>query len=158
VECLRGEVAASAAYADGVVFVASEGSTATASEVCHPDAQPRILWQWDKALPDAASLLANKDYLILPTSFGIVMCLDAKTGKVCWEHEFERGFNSSPILVNDRVYIMDTSGTMQIFKMDKKFEHMGKAEIGEGAYATPAFAGARVYLRGVTHLFCLQDL
>ena len=111
-----------------------------------------------KSLPDAASPLANKDYLILPTSFGVVTCLDAKTGKVYWEHEFGKGFNSSPILVNNRVYLMDLSGTMRIFKMDKKFEQVGKADIGEGTYATPAFVGGRIYIRGLTHLFCIAEL
>ena len=158
VDCLSGEVAASAAYAAGIVFVASEGSTATAVDVSRHDAEPKILWQWDKALPDAASPLANKDYLVLPTSFGVVTCLDAKTGTVYWEHEFDKGFNSSPILVNDRVYLMDLSGTMQIFKMDKKFEQVGKADIGEGAYATPAFVGGRIYIRGLTHLFCIAEV
>lgn len=157
VECLAGEVATSAAYGDGVVFVAGEGAAATAIDISRHDVEPRILWQWDKSLPDVASPLANKDYLILPTSFGVVTCLDAKSGKVYWEHEFNTGFSSSPILVNDQVYIVDMSGTMQIFKMNKKFEHVGEADIGEDAYATPAFVGGRIYLRGLTHLFCIAE-
>lgn len=155
VECLAGEVASSAAYADGVVFVANDGATATAVDISNHDEGPKILWQWDDALPDAASLLATKDYVILPTSFGVVTCFEAKTGNVCWEHEFDVGFYSSPILVNDRVYIVDTAGTMQIFKMDRKFEQVGKAELGEKTYATPAFVGDRIYLRGLMHLFCV---
>ena len=55
VECLNGEVASSAAYADGVVFVASDGATATAIDISKHDAGPKILWQWDESLPDAAS-------------------------------------------------------------------------------------------------------
>lgn len=156
-ECLRGEVASSAAYADGVVFVASEGATATAIDIRKHDVAPKILWQWDKALPDAASPVANKDFLILATGFGVVSCLDVKTGKVLWDHEFGEGFYSSPILVKDRVYLIDLSGRMQIFKMDKEFELLGVSELGEAAYATPALVGDRIYLRGVTHLFCIKQ-
>jgi outer membrane protein assembly factor BamB len=155
VDCLDGEVAPSAAYADGVVFVASEGATASAIDVGNHDSEPKILWQWDETLPDAASPLANEDYLILPTGFGVVSCLDVNTGEVLWEHEFDDGFYSSPILVNDRVYIIDLSGTMQIFRMDDAFELLGASKIGEDAYATPAFVGDRIYIRGVTHLFCI---
>ena len=72
--------------------------------------------------PDAASPLANDDYLILPTAFGVVTCLDAKTGKVLWEHEFNQGFRSSPVLAHDRVYIIDLSGVMHVFKMGDRFE------------------------------------
>ncbi len=157
VDCLGGEVAPSAAYTDGVVFVANEGATATAIDIGNHGSGPEILWQWDEALPDAASPLANEDYLILPTGFGVVSCLDVKTGKVFWEHEFDEGSYSSPILVNDRVYIIDLSGAMQIFKMDDEFELLGVSEIGEAAYATPAFVDGRIYIRGITHLFCIQE-
>jgi len=157
VECLGGDVAPSAAYADGVVFVANENATATAIDVGNHGSEPKILWQWDETLPDAASPLATEEYLILPTGFGVVSCLDVKTGKVFWEHEFDEGFYSSPILVNDRVYIIDLSGAMQIFKMDDEFELLGVSEIGEAAYATPAFVDGRIYIRGITHLFCIQE-
>jgi len=157
VECLGGEVAPSAAYADGVVCVANESAAASAIDIRDHGSGPKILWQWDETLPDAASPLANEDFLILPTGFGVVSCLDAKTGKVFWEHEFDVGFYSSPILVNDRVYIIDLNGRMQIFKMDDEFELLGASSIGEDAYATPAFVGDRIYIRGLTHLFCIEE-
>jgi outer membrane protein assembly factor BamB len=120
-------------------------------------AGPQILWQWDTSLPDAASPLAGQGLVIVPTSFGTVTCLEAKTGKVCWEHEFPKGFYSAPILVNHHVYLMDTGGTMQIFKMAAQFESAGKADIGEPAYATPAFVSDRIYVRGLAHLFCIGE-
>jgi len=157
VDCLGGEVAPSAAYADGIVFVANENATASAIDVGNHGSGPEILWQWDEALPDAASPLANEDFLILPTGFGVVSCLDVKTGKMLWEQEFDDGFYSSPILVNECVYIIDLSGTMQIFKMDDEFELLGASPIGEETYGTPAFVGTRIYIRGVTHLFCIEE-
>lgn len=156
VECLAGEVAPSAAYADGVVYVANEYAAASAIYVGDHSAEAKVLWEWDEILPNVASPLANDRYLILPTGYGIVSCLDAKTGKIFWEHEFDKGFYSSPILVNDRVYIIDLSGRMQVFRMDDVFQRLGSAEIGEKAYATPAFVGNRIYIRGVTHLFCIE--
>lgn len=152
---LRGEVAPSAAYSDGVVYVANEYSAAFAIKIGVPDVEPKILWKWADVLPDVASPLATEDYLILPSGYGIVDCLSAKTGKVVWEHEFDKGFYSSPILVNDRVYIIDRSGVMRVFRMDDKFELLGTSGIGEAANATPAFVGDRIYIRGETHLFCI---
>jgi len=157
VECLSGEVVPSAAYADGVVYVANEYASASAIDVGNRGSGPKILWQWDEALPDAASPLVNGDFLILPTGFGVVSCLDVKTGKVLWEQEFDDGFYSSPILVNDRVYIIDLKGRMQIFKINDEFELLGASAIAEDAYATPAFVGDRIYIRGLTHLFCIEE-
>jgi hypothetical protein len=106
-------------------------------------------------LPDAASPLGKDGYLVVPTGFGVVSCLEAKTGRVLWERDFDRGFWSSPIAVDDRVYPIDRSGAMQVFKLGEKFELLGVSGIGEGAYATPAFLGDRIYIRGLTHLFCI---
>jgi len=156
VACLDGEVAPSAAYGGGAVFVASDFATASAIDIGNHGAEPQIRWQWDEALPDAASPVANDDYLVLPTGFGVVSCLDVHTGEVFWEHEFDGGFYSSPVLANDRVYIVDLSGTMQIFKMSDQFELLGTAELGEGAYATPALVGDKIYIRGLSHLFCIK--
>ncbi len=157
VECLDGEVAPSPAYADGMVFVASEGAIAAGIDVREHGEDPRIVWRWDESLPDAASPLASKDHLILPTAFRIVTCLDAKSGEVRWEHEFDKGFSSSPILVGDRVYLTDMDGTMQIFKLGESFEQLGQVPLGEAVYATPAFAGGRIYIRGLRHLFCIEE-
>jgi outer membrane protein assembly factor BamB len=157
VECLDGEVASSAAYGGGVLFVANDNAAASAIDIGNHTDEPQILWQWDDALPDAASPLANDDYVILPTAFGVVTCLGAKTGKVYWEHEFNQGFRSSPILANDRVYIIDLSGVMHVFKMGDKCEVLGESAIGEPVYATPAFVGNRIYIRGLNHLFCIEE-
>ena len=154
---LSGEVAPSAAYADGVVYVANEYSVAAAIDVGSHNPDPKILWAWDGILPDAASPLANERYLVVPSGYGIVNCLDAKTGRVFWEHEFDEGFYSSPILVNDRVYVIDLSGKTRIFRMSDSFELLGTAEIGEEAYATPAYVGDRIFVRGATHLFCIGE-
>jgi outer membrane protein assembly factor BamB len=154
VECLDGEIASSAAYANGTVFVANEGAPASAIDISSPDR--KILWQWEEALPDAASPVANENYLIVPTSFGMISCLDGKTGEVLWEHEFDQGFSSSPIFVTDRVYIVDVSGMMQIFKMDDEFDLLGAADFGEPVYASPAFVDDRIYVRSLDHLFCVR--
>jgi outer membrane protein assembly factor BamB len=153
VECLDGEVASSAAYANGTLFVANEGAPAAAIDISSPES--RILWEWEEALPDSASPVANENYLIMPTAFGVVSCLDVKTGKVLWEHEFDVGFASSPILVGDRVYIADVSGAVQVFRMSDKFELLAVSEMEEDVYATPAFVGEQIYVRGLTHLFCI---
>ena len=157
VKCLDGEVAPSAAYMNGIVFVAVENAAASAIDIGNHAAEPKILWQWDESLPDSASPVANKDYVILPTAFGVVTCLDSKTGKVFWEHEFENGFCSSPIMVNDRVFMIDLTGKMQIFKLGPKFEQLTESDIGEPAYATPAFVGDKIYIRGLRHLVCVDE-
>jgi len=57
--------------------------------------------------------------------------------------------------VDVSVYMIDLKGRMQIFMMADEFELFSVFEMGEDAYATLAFVGDRIYIRGVTHLFCI---
>lgn len=155
VECFSGEVASSAAFAGGLLFVANEGAAASALDASAHTESPKIVWQWDGDLPDAASPVANEDYLVVPTAFGVLTCLDAETGKAHWEHVFDLGFNSSPVLVDDRVYISDLSGGTHVFKLGEKFESIGSGDVQEPVYATPAFVGERIFIRGLFHLVCV---
>jgi outer membrane protein assembly factor BamB len=82
VKGLSGEVAPSAAYADGVMYVAVDYAAASAVQIGIHGSEPKLLWQWAEVLADVASPLANDDYLIIPSGYGVVDCLDAKTGKV----------------------------------------------------------------------------
>ncbi len=157
VEYSTGELAPSAAYADGVVYVANDHAAAVALDIGDHQSQPKILWSWDKVLPDASSPLADIGLVIIPSGFGAVACLDGRSGNVLWEHDFDVGFYSSPILVGDQVHITDVSGEMQVFKLAKEFELIGTARLGEDVYATPAFVGGRIYVRGLLHLFCIAE-
>ena len=78
-ECLKGEVASSAAFANGIVFVANEGAVASAIDISSPD--KKTLWQWDGALPDSASPVANENYLIMPTAVWSGHLSGCKDGK-----------------------------------------------------------------------------
>jgi outer membrane protein assembly factor BamB len=155
VDCLAGEVAASPAYSDGLVVVASEGSAATAIDPAAAHDAARIRWQWKESLPDTASPVAKDGLVIIPTGFGVVSCLDLKTGKLLWEHQFDTGFSSSPIVVGDKLYLADLTGNLQIFSLSATFELVGECHLGEAIYATPAFVKKRAFVRGISHLYCI---
>lgn len=154
VKCLGGEVAPSPAFnGTDLVFAANEYAQASALKLTA--GTPEILWQYDGYLPEIASPVATADLLFLATSAGDFVCLDAATGGVLWEQEFDDGFNSSPILVGNRIYLIDLSGTVHIFEAAAKYKHLATVQTGEPVYATPAFLDGRIYIRGEDHLYCI---
>jgi outer membrane protein assembly factor BamB len=84
-----------------------------------------------------------------------VTCLDAATGKKVWEQEFDDGFYASPILVGDRVYLMDKRGVTVVFKLGDKFEKLALNPLGEKATCTPAIPEGRIYFRSEKNLYCV---
>ncbi|MFC2151728.1 PQQ-binding-like beta-propeller repeat protein [Bacteroidota bacterium] len=151
-DCLYGEIGPSVAYADGIVYATNEYASLVAIKLGD---QPEKLWEQFDYLSDVPSPVATNKYLFLATSYGVVVCHDAKTGDLLWEQEFNNGFYSSPILVENKIYLIDKEGITHIFKVDKEFVSLGEPILGEKVVSTPAFADGRVYIRAEKNLYCI---
>ena len=157
VTCLGGEVAPSAAFngAD-IVFVANEYAQASALKLS--DGAAELLWQYDEYLPEIASPVATEKYAFIATTAGDIVCLDMLTGGVKWEQEFDEGFNSSPILVGNKVYAIDIEGVVHIIDAEAEtFHEIAAIEMGAPIYTTPAFVDNRIYIRSDETLFCIGN-
>jgi outer membrane protein assembly factor BamB len=157
VECLGGEVAPSPAFnGKDIVFVGNEYAQATALKLT--GSTPEIIWQYDEYLPEISSPLAAENRFFITSSVGDIVSLDAATGEVLWEYECDEGFSSSPVLVGDRVYSIDLGGVVHIFDATADTYHeIAAPEMGESVYATPAFVGGRIYIRGDEYLYCIGE-
>ncbi len=152
IDAISGEVGPSPAYANGIVFTVNDYSKLAAIRLGNPPVQ---IWENDEYLSDIPSPVANDKYVFLVTSYGAVVCYDAQTGEKYWEHEFNNPVFSSPVIAENRVYLMDRTGVMHIFKPDKEFVLLGQPKLGERSACTPAFSNGRIYLRGDKNLFCI---
>jgi len=154
VRCMQGEIAPSPAYSDGMVFAVNEYARLAAIRL---GPIPEIAWEDIDDLSEVSSPVAAHGLLFMAASYGTVTCFDAVTGERHWLQEFDEGFYSSPILVGDRVYLMDMAGVTHIFKADAEFQSLGRNELGEAAMTIPAFMHNRIYIRGDKHLYCIAE-
>lgn len=152
IDCIEGEVGPSLAYADGMVFSVNEYSKLAAVKIGN---QPSVVWDNMDYLSDVPSPVATSQYVFLATSYGTVVCYDAKSGEKYWEHDFDQSIYSSPMLAEGRIYLIDKRGVAYIFTADKKFNLIGQPALGEGTFCTPAFADGRIFIRGNNHLYCI---
>ncbi len=153
IDCISGEVGPSLAYADGIVYAVNEYSKLSAIQIGDT---PKILWEDTEYLSDVPSPVATENYLFLTTSYGTVACYEAKTGKKLWEKEFGNKVYSSPVLVEGKIYLLDSKGIMHIFKADKIFTSIAEPQLGEGSFCTPAFADGMIFLRGNKNIYCIS--
>jgi len=151
-DCITGEVGPSVAYANGIVFALNEYASLVAIKT---GAQPEVLWEAYDYLSDVPSPIATDKYLFVVTSYGLIACYDALSGELYWEHEFDNGFYASPILVDDKIYLLDRAGSMHIFKADKEFVSIATSNLGEKSDSTPAFADGHIYIRAGKNLYCI---
>jgi outer membrane protein assembly factor BamB len=150
--CISGEVGPSLAYADGVVFSVNDYSKLAAMQI---GPTPKLLWESDEYLSDIPSPVATAKYLFMPTSYGMMLCYDAKTGTKYWEKDFATPTYASPMLADGNIYQMDKKGVMHIIKADKQYTSVNESPLGEGSACTPAFVNGRIIIRGDKNLYCI---
>ncbi len=153
VNCMSGEVAPSPAFSDGIVYTGTEYAKLVAIDL---SSGPIITWETNEYLPEISSPVAKDGLLYVATTYGMFVCYDAEKGNIVWEHQFEDGFYSSPIIADGKIYIIDISGVTHIFKEGMQKIILAEPVLGESIYATPAFSDSRIYIRGEENLYCIM--
>ncbi len=151
VECLTGEVGASACSANGLIFAASEYSKLVAIN----GADGKVMWESNEFLPEVSSPVATKDNVYLATSYGVAASFHAQTGALRKEHELSTEFYSSPMLVEGKIFLFSNEGKMHIFSADDEFRLLDAFETGERTVATPAFTDGKIVVRTEKSIYCV---
>ena len=77
----------------------------------------------------------------------LALGFNTKDGKKLWEQELEMNFQSSPTLVDDRIYLLGEEGEMIIVEAGREFKELGRSELGELSNCSPAFMDGRIYIQ-----------
>lgn len=152
IEGMTVDAAPSVAYADGWAYAVNEYAFLWAIKLEDP---AQIGWENIDYLSEISSPVANEKFLFVATSYGDLICFDAKTGDRYWVESFDDGFYSSPILVQNKVYVMDYYGVMHICDADEEYRPISHSELGEISFCIPAFDDHRIFIRGETHLYSI---
>lgn len=103
------------------------------------------------------STAAIHDGLLYMADFpGYFYCLDAETGKVMWEHDFQESTWCSPYYVDGKVYIGTESGDLYIFQAGRKKAEPKKITVGPPLKVPPTAANGVLYLNSGSTLFAIK--
>ena len=158
-KCLKGDCGPSPVLAGGLVQIGNEYCqwSAIRADGAGDVTETHIIWTAEDGLPDTCSPLATGEIVMLLPNTSYFTGLDAKTGKMLWEVTFDPYFTTSPSLVGDLVYLFDKEGGSWIGKPTREScEKVSEGSLGESCVTSPAFQDGRIYIRGETHLFCIE--
>ncbi len=116
-----------------------------------------VAWKTDKGVPAKPSPLLLGDELYMLSDGGLVMCLDAKTGKTHYRQRVGGNFSASPIAVDGRIYCCGEDGKTIVFAPGKKYHELAVNRLKGRFMASPAVAGQALYLRTDTHLYRIEQ-
>jgi outer membrane protein assembly factor BamB len=150
---MSGEPAPSAAFANGIVYVATEFASMTAINA----ADGSVLWKDNEFLPEIASPVATRDFVFIATSYGVVASFNTQTGELIKYMELNTDFNASPIIVEGKIYLGCIEGKMFVFSATGEFELLHSFDTGEHMFATPAFTDNKIVIRTEKSVYCVAN-
>jgi outer membrane protein assembly factor BamB len=120
-----------------------------------------VAWSATKGCAYTASPVLADGLLYTVTDRGLISCFDAASGEALYlEQRLPRGseLKASPIAAGDFLYVPTEAGEVHLVKLGPELVvERTNTLSGETFIASPAAAGGALYLRGLTHLFCLAE-
>ena len=83
--------------------------------------------------------------------------LDYRLIKELWAHDFGEEFYSSPALASNTLLMITRKGVIYSSVVGEAYKDATKLDLGEPYNSSPAFRGARMYMRGKNNLFCFGE-
>jgi outer membrane protein assembly factor BamB len=152
----NGEIISSPVASDGLVFLQLWRQSRIHAIRLSADGQPpEPVWISEKPGPVEPSLLSYRGLLYTLMDNGVLVCLDAKTGREQYRERLGGDCNASPVAAAGRLYLSNNDGTTFVVKAGPKFELLAKNELGERISASPAISSDRLIYRTDSHVFCI---
>ena len=150
---LSGDVAPSLAVNSSMVYAVTDYARLAAVK---PGPDPALVWEDNYFTSDVSSPVATNNYLYIATGFGDVACYDAIKGDTLWSHYFMDQFYASPVIADDKVWMLGRSGTMYVVNAGPEFGQVAESPLGEPSDCTPAFSEKNIYIRSRNNLYCIS--
>jgi len=149
-------------FGNGLVYLATSFDSSQLLAI-RPDGHgdvtdSHVAWRQSRSMPSTPSPLLIGDSLFLISDAGIASCLDAKTGKPRWVHRIGGKFSASPIVAEDRVYVLSESGEAIIFRATpERYVEVARNKLDEQALASPAVIDRALLIRTADALYRIEN-
>jgi outer membrane protein assembly factor BamB len=123
-------------------------------------ASGEVAWKLDRGSPYTPTPLVHDGTLYVVGDNGVLSAYVAETGERLYQHRLADdagGFSASPVAAGGRLYFASEDGDVFVVRAGKQFELLARNDMREMCLATPAVAGAMLFVRTRGHVYALKD-
>ena len=147
-------------FAHGLIFVVTDCSRpelwAVKPTVKGGKSAATIAWKVRKNAPQRSSLMLVDDLVYGMTHRGVVICIEAKTGKTVWTERIGSAFSASPLYVDGRIYLFNERLGTTVIQPGRTYKELATNSLKGRIMASPAVSGKAIFLRTDTHLYRIE--
>ncbi len=112
-----------------------------------------ILWRRKTPILQLLTPVIWDGLLYTVDSKGLLICMDAQTGKTVWSEKLKGKFHSSPVYADGYIYISSTKGKTLVLKAGPQLEIVSENTLDGEIWSTPAFTGGAILMRTSKFLY-----
>ena len=118
--------------------------------------KPGELWRIERDSPDVPSPLVVNGLVYLCRETGVLMCLDAKTGKNLYsQRTHTERHRASPVYGDGKIYLTARDGVVTVIKAGPTYQVLATNRLEDHFTSSPAISNGRIYLRGFDMLYAI---
>lgn len=144
-------------WSKGPLFAVQAGATGDVTPEKSNEKFTGCAWLSERQGPGMASPVSSGKY-VFTNDNNILKCFDAATGERKYQTRIP-GLDmlaASPLLIGDRLLLLDENGKACIVKAGAEFEVVGRGALADTFWATPVVKDGAMYFRGVDGIFCVK--
>ncbi len=90
---------------------------------------------------------------------GILICMDAKTGKELYQERLHSArYRASPVYADGKIYCTARDGAFTVVKAGPKYERLAENKLPDQFASSPAISDGVIYLRGFETLYAVGHI
>lgn len=141
----------------GPLFAVRPGSAGDVSPETTNETFEYCDWLEKRAAPGMASPVSSGKYVMIVNN-SLFRAYDCETGKKIEEKRLSlNSVAASPILIDQRLLVLDESGKGLLVDCTEGFPVVGEGQLEDIFWSTPAVSGNSIYFRGVDSLYCVRS-
>lgn len=151
-----------AAYHYGPIYAIRPGASGDISLKDGESTNEWIAWSHGRGASIHPSFLVSGERMYVLFDARLLICYDAKTGEVIFSRQrldlgASRGrYYASPWAYNGKIFLLNEDGSTLVVEDGSEFKVLGKNDLNDPAWATPAIARGSLFIRTFSSLYRLQ--
>lgn len=114
----------------------------------------KMAWEARERIYVPSPLVVNQKVLAVNDE-GIGLGYDVTSGERIARKRIGGKFSASLTLYGEQMLVPDEQGTMHVYNANEEFDEIASFRLEGDGFASPVFAGGKLFWRTSTHLYCL---
>ncbi|MES2469890.1 MAG: PQQ-binding-like beta-propeller repeat protein [Verrucomicrobiota bacterium] len=122
------------------------------------DITDALVWEQTKYIPTRSSPVVAEGLIYVMADNGFLSAVDPKNGELLFSERTGGSCSSSPLFADGKLIFCNERGESYVVQPGRTYQELARNSLPEGIMAGPAAAGADLFLRTKTHLYCIRKL